>query len=195
MLDAAQQKATQRRRAYDARNAEPNKDAASRSAIERLVCLEAYEAASTILWYVDCRSELRTQWYLPLAIRDKKIVVPFCTEIKGEPALGLWWLQAIDELVVGKWNILEPPADRWHESDRVVRPDELDLAIVPGVAFSQSGARLGNGQGYYDRLLPNVRKDCVRMGLCYECQLFDDLVVGPRDIAMDVVVTEEQVLS
>jgi len=61
---------------------------------------------------------------------------------------------------------------------------------VPGVAFSRRGGRMGNGQGYYDRLLEHVRADCPLIGLCYECQLFDDLIVGPHDVFMDKVVTQ-----
>ena len=62
--------------------------------------------------------------------------------------------------------------------------------MVPGVGFSREGGRLGNGQGYYDRLLEKVRPDCPLVGPCYESQLFDDLIVGPRDVVMDRVVTE-----
>jgi 5-formyltetrahydrofolate cyclo-ligase len=69
----------------------------------------------------------------------------------------------------------------------------MDLVIVPGVAFSRDGARMGNGQGYYDRLLGRVRPDCPLIALCYECQLFDNLVVHTHDIYMDKVVTERAV--
>jgi 5-formyltetrahydrofolate cyclo-ligase len=96
----------------------------------------------------------------------------------------------MEELIVGKWKILEPPRERWGEPGKEVPPQELDLAIVPGVAFSRRGGRMGNGQGYYDRLLTSVRPDCLLIGLCYECQLFDDLVVSPHDVFMDKVVTE-----
>ena len=54
---------------------------------------------------------------------------------------------------------------------------------------------MGNGQGYYDRLLANVRTDCPLFGLCYESQLFDDLVVSPHDVFMDKVVTERAVYA
>jgi 5-formyltetrahydrofolate cyclo-ligase len=54
---------------------------------------------------------------------------------------------------------------------------------------------MGNGQGYYDRLLDRVRPNCRLIGLCYECQLFDDLIVGPHDVFMDQVVTELAVYS
>jgi 5-formyltetrahydrofolate cyclo-ligase len=124
----------------------------------------------------------------------KRIVVPYCTaDDAGANKLGLWWLQSLDELVIGKWKILEPPRDRWGEQGKEVPPEKLDLVIVPGVAFSRNGGRMGNGQGYYDRLLANVRNDCPLIGLCYECQLFDDLIVSRHDVFMDKVVTERAV--
>ena len=70
---------------------------------------------------------------------------------------------------------------------------ELDLVIVPGVGSAADGGRMGNGQGYYDRLLERVRTDCPLIGLCYECQLFDDPDRGPHDVFMDKVVTERAV--
>ena len=81
------------------------------------------------------------------------------------------------------------PAMVWHADTSL--PDGTDLVVVPGVAFSRIGGRLGNGEGYYDRLLERVRPDCPLVALCYESQLFDNLIVGPHDVFMDKVVTEK----
>jgi 5-formyltetrahydrofolate cyclo-ligase len=185
-------KSTLRRTAYDARNAQKNKDRASEAAVATLVQLPEYQAAETVLWYLDCRSELRTRHAIPSALESgKKVIVPYCTTDQfGANKLGLWWLERMDELVVGKWNILEPPRERWEEPGKVFQAEQLDIVIVPGVGFSRSGARMGNGQGYYDRLLNRVRPDCPLIALCYECQLFDNLIVGTHDVFMDKVVTE-----
>lgn len=184
-----------RRQAYDVRAAQVNKNEVSQAAIERLLNLPEYQRAQTVLWYLDCRSELRTKQALPEALTSgKRIVVPYCTvDEAGANKLGLWWLQSMDELVVGKWNILEPPRERWGEPGKEVPPEELDLVIVPGVAFSRAGGRMGNGQGYYDRLLMHVRMNCPLIALCYESQLFDNLIIGPHDVFMDKVVTEAAV--
>ncbi len=74
------------------------------------------------LWYLDCRSELRTRHALAAALASgKHIVVPYCTvNERGENKLGLWRLEAVSELVVGKWKILEPPRERWGEPAREV---------------------------------------------------------------------------
>ena len=192
LLDA---KGLMRRAAYDARNAQADKDQISALAVATLVQLPEYQAAPTVLWYLDCRSELRTRHALPQALAsDKRIIVPYCTvDEAGANKLGLWWLQSMDELIIGKWKILEPPHERWGEPGKELQPEEIDLVIVPGVGFSRTGGRMGNGQGYYDRLLDRVRSDCKLIGLCYESQLFDDLIVGPHDVFMDKVVTERAV--
>lgn len=191
-LDA---KGALRRRAYDARNAQEDKDRLSDLAVAALVQLPEYQSAQTILWYLDCRSELRTRQALPEALASgKRIVVPYCTvDDFGANKLGLWWLQSTEELVVGKWKILEPPRERWGEPGKEIDPEQLDLVIVPGVGFSRNGGRMGNGQGYYDRLLTRVRPDCPLIALCYESQLFDDLIVSPHDVYMDKIVTENAV--
>lgn len=188
-------KAAMRRAAYDARNAQEDKDRISDLAVARLMELPEYKSAQTVLWYLDCRSELRTRQALPAALASgQRVVVPYCTvDDRGDNKLCLWWLKSMDELVIGKWKILEPPRERWGEEGREMRADEMDLVIVPGVGFGRDGARMGNGQGYYDRLLESVRSDCPLVALCYESQLFDNLIVAPHDVYMDKVVTESAV--
>jgi 5-formyltetrahydrofolate cyclo-ligase len=82
---------------------------------------------------------------------------------------------------------------RWSDPDKEVAVEELDIVMVPGVGFSRDGARMGNGQGYYDRLLERVRPDCALVAPCYESQLFDEIIVGPHDVYMDLVVTESAI--
>jgi 5-formyltetrahydrofolate cyclo-ligase len=190
-----ERKAKLRRQAYDARNAQPDKDNVSRKIIERFVALPEYAAAGTTMWYLDVRSEVRTRQHLADALNSaKRIVVPYCTvDDRGANKLGLWHLASMDELIVGKWSILEPPRDRWGDPRKEVDPRELDLVMVPGVAFTRDGARMGNGQGYYDRLLDQVRPDAPLIALAYECQLFPELAVSPHDVYMDKVITETAV--
>ncbi len=188
-----ERKGKMRRQAYDARNAQENKDEVSRAAVARFMALPEYQNAKVAMWYLDCRSETRTKPELmeEVAKAEKKIIVPYCTEDEnGEVKLGLWHMESLEEMVVGKWNILEPPKELWGNPDKEVEPEDLDLVLVPGVGFDRAGRRMGNGQGYYDRLLERVRPDCSLVALCYESQMFDDIPVAPHDVLMDKVVTE-----
>ncbi len=184
-----------RSRACQARRQQPHKQELSNLALARFLTLPEYLAAETVLWYVHSRSELRTQHHLAQALlTPQRTVIPYCaTDASGQPCLGLWLLQAFDELSIGKWGILEPPVDRRSEADRQVAPGELDVVLVPGVAYTKSGQRLGNGQGYFDRLLAAVRQDCRTVGIRFESQLVDAIPVEPHDVAVDLVVTEKDV--
>lgn len=65
-----------------------------------------------------------------------------------------------------------------------------DVIVVPGVAFTTGGRRLGQGGGWYDRFLPGRRADCTTIGVCFSTQLVDDLPTDAHDIVLDVVVTD-----
>lgn len=185
-----------RREAYDHRNAQKNKDEISARACEKFMALPEYQNANVAMWYIDCRSETRTKPQLleEVAKGEKKIIVPYCTEDEnGENKLALWWMESLEEMVVGKWDILEPPKEMWGNPAKEATPEELDLIMVPGVGFDKKGGRMGNGQGYYDRLLELARLDCPLVALCYESQLFDEILVAPHDVYMDKVITEDAV--
>lgn len=190
-------KAEQRQIAYAARNAQADKDAISAEICRRVVEQPWYRAARTVMWYLHCRSEVRTLPAVATELKSGKlIVIPYCTvDNEGHKQLGLWQLEAVDELQPGMWNILEPPRARWLEPAKQVGADELDVVIVPGVAFDRQGGRLGNGAGYYDRLLEKVRADAVLAAVCYEEQLLPQVVMDKHDVFMDFVVTEQAIYS
>lgn len=66
---------------------------------------------------------------------------------------------------------------------------DLDVVVVPGLAFTPDGRRLGRGGGHFDRFLPRLRPGCLTVGVCFTEQLRDDLPTEPHDIAVDLVVS------
>jgi 5-formyltetrahydrofolate cyclo-ligase len=189
-------KNSQRQVGYDARRLQNNKDEVSRVICERFFNQTEYKKATWVMCYLHCRSEVRTKASLieVLADKNKRIVIPYCTkDHQGVNKLGLWLLENFSELVSGTWGILEPPKSRWGEAGKEVEPELLDLIMVPGVAFDSSGGRLGNGAGYYDRLLNQVREDTVLTGICFEAQMIQQVNMQEHDIFMDNVITEKRV--
>jgi len=185
------EKQKQRRKAYDARNAQPDKENLSDIICDKFLAQPAYQQADTVMWYLHCRSEVRTLNFLIAALESSKnCVIPYCTiDQKGQKKLGLWLLENLSELIPGTWGILEPPQSTWGKKE--VSPEQLDLVMVPGVAFDRQGGRLGNGAGYYDRLLQEVRPDTELTAVCYESQICDKIIMEKHDVYIDTILTEQ----
>lgn len=75
-------------------------------------------------------------------------------------------------------------------SGPAIDPRAVDLILVPGLAFDRCGRRLGRGGGHYDRFLPKLRSDCLRLGMCFEGQLVAAVPTDPWDQLVDAVATE-----
>ena len=73
---------------------------------------------------------------------------------------------------------------------KICKPEDLSAIVVPGVAFSSDGYRLGYGKGYYDRYLSRTRDDCFKLGIAYSLQLVDNLPTEAHDYKLDSIVTE-----
>jgi 5-formyltetrahydrofolate cyclo-ligase len=181
---------------YQQRRAQADKPRLSQIICQRFVELPEYQQAKTIMWYLHCRSEVQTREFITKQLhQNKRLVIPYCTENDGQKVLGLWHLTGLNELEPGMWGILEPPKARWQETEKTVNPGELDLIMVPGVVFDRQGGRLGNGVGYYDRLLAATRPDVQRGGVSFESQLTEKVPMEQHDIVMDKVVTETAIYS
>ena len=85
-------------------------------------------------------------------------------------------------LVSGAFGIMEP------KGGDTVLPHEIDVVLVPGVAFTKSGARMGRGKGFYDKYLSQKEFRGLKIGVCYNEQIVDELPVEPHDVRMDSVI-------
>jgi 5-formyltetrahydrofolate cyclo-ligase len=88
------------------------------------------------------------------------------------------------ELRPGPMKILEPA-----EAD-IVNPAEVDAWIIPALAFTMGGARLGYGGGWYDRLLSGAKGSATKTGVAHDFQIVDDLPIEPHDALVDDIVTD-----
>ena len=187
-------KAAIREQARKNRVAQKDKDAVSRVICGKFTALPAYTAAKTVMWYVDAGSEVRTRHTLPEALgHGKRVAVPWCVVETNQ--LELFLLEDMSELVEGAYKILEPKTELRSLPAKTVRPEELDLVMVPGTAFDPRGGRMGQGKGYYDRLLSRARPDAPLVALAFDCQLFDAIPVAAHDVFMDLVLTETRELK
>ena len=180
-----------REQAHANRNAQENKEPLSQRICETFANLPEYHASKTVLFYVDVRSEVRTRHYLATALtHGKKIVVPYCVE----GLLELFHLEAMEELELGMYKILEPKKELRGLPAKRVEVKELDIIMVPGVAFDRRGARMGHGFGYYDKLLEHARPDVPLVALAFECQLFPEIPTQAHDVFMSKIITENGVI-
>lgn len=189
--DAQTMKAFIRELARKNRVAQKNKDPLSHVICAKFTGLRAYTAAKTVMWYVDAGSEVRTRNALPEALKHgKRVVVPWCVVETNQ--LELFHLEDMSELVEGAYKILEPKEELRTLPAKVVKPTELDLVMVPGTAFDHRGGRMGQGKGYYDRLLSSARPNAPLVGLAFDCQIFEEIPVAEHDVFMDLVLTESR---
>jgi 5-formyltetrahydrofolate cyclo-ligase len=109
--------------------------------------------------------------------------------------LELFAIDGPGDLAVASFQLLEPSADVRADPGRRVAPADVDLFIVPGVAFDRHGGRLGYGRGYYDRLLALARTGAGVFGLAFEAQLVERVPAAAHDIPMNAVITEAAVYA
>ena len=190
--DFQERKAAIRKQAHENRKNQEDKEAVSIAIMNRFMELPEYDAARTVMFYVDVRDEVRTRQALPAALATgKRIVVPYCVD--GE--LELFWLEVMEELELGMYRILEPKNELRDVVHKRLQPEDLDLIMVPGVAFDKNGGRTGHGKGYYDKLLEHAKPETPLVALAFECQMFDEIPMDHHDIFMDKVVTENNVYT
>jgi len=77
---------------------------------------------------------------------------------------------------------------------REISSEEIDVVLVPGLIFREDGFRIGYGGGYYDRFLRDA-KSVVKIGLCYEMQIYEDIPVDIYDIPVDYIITEKRIID
>lgn len=160
---------------------EEEKMQSSEKVFEQLEQTAAFMLADRILMYHSLPDELSTHSFLRKWGKRKQFFLPRVNGVNLE-------ILPYDEqrLELGSFHIEEPTGEN------TVDPSELELIIVPAVAFDRKGSRLGRGKGFYDRLLADTK--AVKIGIGYDFQLIDEIPVEEHDVPMNMVVTETSVI-
>lgn len=153
------------------------KMAAAEEVFARLEQTAAFLIADRILMYHSLPDELPTVQFLRKWGGKKKFYLPRVNGVNLD-------ILPYDEqrLELGAFHIEEPTGNDLADID------EIEVVVVPAVAYDRKGNRLGRGKGYYDRLLESTR--ATKIGIGYEFQLFDEIPSEPHDVKMDIVITQ-----
>ncbi len=150
--------------------------------------LPLWQNSQTIMLYLSFQNEVSTvAIYQAGWQRGKTMLIPICGPQDG--LMEMSCITSMEQLVYNRYGIGELPAHLQH----MIAPEQIDLCLIPGIAFDHAGNRLGFGAGYYDRYLLRLRPDVKRLALAYECQLHSQLLpIDQYDLPMDYILTERQ---
>ena len=156
---------------------ETEKLSAAEEVFARLESTPAFMMAEHILMYHSLPDELSTRQFLSKWRDRKHFYLPRVNGVNLD-------ILPYDEtrLELGAFHIEEPTGEN------TVNPDEIEMIVVPAVAYDRKGNRLGRGKGFYDRLLSTTK--ATKVGVGYEFQIFDEIPVEPHDVKMDIVITQ-----
>ena len=165
------------------------RDARSAAIADRLTELPAWRGARVIHSYVGAvEGEVGTRELVRRALAEGRTVA--CPRVRWSPrGLDSFAIRSLDDLVESRRGLWEPDPRRAEP----VSDAELDLVVVPGLAFDRRGWRLGFGAGLYDRFLAGV--DAPRVGLAFSLQIEPSLPVEPHDEPVDWIVTEGETIA
>jgi 5-formyltetrahydrofolate cyclo-ligase len=146
--------------------------------------------ARIALLYVNTDYQVRTMEIIKRSYDYNKLVVlPVFDPQKFE--MTLFKVDNPDkDLVRGPRGILEPDSGRC----KSVPIECIDIAIVPGMAMDEKGGRLGSGEGYYDRLIPQLPITTRKVGLLHECQIVPVIPMESHDKHVDIIITEKRII-
>lgn len=153
-----------------------------------ILSLPVYQDSATIMMYLNYWDEVDTGGIAEDTLQaGKRLVIPLC---KGDIIIPSEIKHLEEDVQIGMFGIREPRPT----NSKTVQPKDIDIILVPGVAFDTQGNRIGFGKGFYDRFLPQLRDDVSIIGLAYSCQVVDKIDAEDHDFKMSLLVTENGVV-
>ncbi|MCH5222415.1 MAG: 5-formyltetrahydrofolate cyclo-ligase [Muribaculaceae bacterium] len=150
---------------------------AAEEVFDRLEKTAAFLLSDRIMMYHSLPDELSTHAFLSKWQGKKKFYLP---RVNGIDLEILPYEES--RLELGSFHIEEPTGND------ITDPSEIELVVVPAVAYDRKGRRLGRGKGFYDRFLKSTK--ATKIGVAYDFQLVEEVPSEPHDVAMDIVITQ-----
>lgn len=155
--------------------------------VQHILACDAYRKAQRIMGYLAFSRELNIDAVLQAALNEgKQVYVP---QIISATEMRPVRLYKLEQLVLDQYGIrsVAPPVEP-------ISPEELDLVLIPGLAFDRQGGRMGMGAGYYDRFLPHTRQ-AAWLGIAYDQLLQASLPQDAYDVPVPQLVTESGIIN
>ncbi len=158
------------------------KQSADQAITKSLLSLSEYKEAKSVLFYLSLPVEVDTIAIVTdLLSEGKKVLVPFMLD----NTINYTSISSFDDLTLSSYGVLEPV-------DKTPATKAVDVVLVPGLAFTDKGVRLGFGMANYDKFL--AEKEVCKVALAYETQLTDTIPIEDHDVKMDIIITEKRVI-
>lgn len=158
---------------------------------ERLLSIDCIKKADTIMLYLDFNNEVKTDKLVQnLISMGKRVVSPI--SVKETRELLPYEIKDLNSNIkISDYGIREPDP----QTSQYIDPKEIDVVIVPAIAFDKNGFRLGYGAGFYDRFLITLRDDAITVGVAFELQVFDEIPIEDHDVKLDYIITENRTIN
>jgi len=148
---------------------------------DKLLRNKVFRKAKIVMFYIAFGGEVNTEEMIKEAKKIGKLIcVPICRKDKEtmQPAI----LEDHAKLKVGPYGVWEPVAET------LVKPEDIDLIITPGLAFDKKGNRLGRGKGYYDRFLSKLSNRAPSIGLAFDFQILPLIPTTSHDVSVNKII-------
>jgi len=159
---------------------------------ERLLQLPEYQQTNAVLGYMNFGVEFASElWVARVLAEGKRMALPKVNHHTNQ--LDLYWVDDLEnQLAAGLWEIREPIVERCERLDTL---NEIEFILLPGVAFSRDGARLGYGKGYYDKLVARMQHKPALAAAAFALQIVEYIPQEATDRKVEWLVTENETID
>lgn len=157
--------------------------------LKKLIDSKSYKDSLVLFTFVSFGSEVDTHKIISYALNDGKIV--YVPKIKSkDKGIEIFRINTLSDLKPGYFNILEPL-----ENCPVGNIKDIDLILIPGIAFDRNGGRIGYGAGFYDRFLTNINSAVPKLALAYQFQILDEVPMTELDVKVGGIISNKELIT